>query len=105
MRHSKAQIDARVAEVLQLRLLGALMPDLRKHAQEQGWAVSERTLFRYCNQADEQLAALVERDRNKNFAHHFAGRRNLFARCMAVSDYATALRVLQDEAQLLGLYP
>jgi hypothetical protein len=51
------------------------------------------------------LAASVEKNRDRLMAHHFAARRALFARAMAVSDYRTALSALRDEAELLALYP
>jgi hypothetical protein len=105
MKSNQKTFRQRVEEVLSLRLLGALPTDIRRHAQEQGWGVSDRQLQRYTAAADEQLAESVEKNRDKLMAHHFCARRALFARAMAVSDYGTALRVLQDEAALLALYP
>jgi hypothetical protein len=49
--------------------------------------------------------AEADSERRRLLSHHLAARRALFARSMSVSDYANALRCLQDEARLLGLYP
>ena len=105
MKSDAQTVQKRVKEVLDLRLLGALPTDIRRHAEEQGWNVSGRQLQRYTAEADKLLAEAVEHNRDKLMAHHYAARRALFARAMGVSDYGTALRVLQDEAQLLNLYP
>ncbi len=98
-------VAERVDEILHLRLLGALPSDLCGHATEAGWNVSNRQLLRYVHRADELLADSIERNRDKLMAHHYAARRTLFARCMAVSDYSTALRCLDSEATLLALFP
>jgi hypothetical protein len=95
----------RVEEVLSLRLLGAEFVDIRHHASEKEWNVSDRQLWRYIAAGDAILAETLERDRSKLLDRHIAQRRGLYARAMAVSDYGTALRVLQDEAALLALYP
>src|SRR5262245_26750032 len=105
MKSDQATVRQRVEEVFQLRLLGALPTDIRRHAREQEWNVSDRQWQRYTAAADELLAASVENNRDRLMAHHFAARRSLFSRAMAVSDYRTALAALRDEAELLGLYP
>jgi hypothetical protein len=97
-------VRQRVEEILNLRLLGALPTDIRRHAAEAKWKVGERQLQRYTAAADELLAEAVEKNRDRLMAWHFNTRRGLYARCMAVSDYGTAARVLKDEAELLGLY-
>ena len=104
-RASQKQIRERVEEIASLKLLGAQPSDIRKHIQEAGWNVSKRQLQRYSNSANELIAENVEANRDKLMAFHYGARRALYARCMSVSDYATALRCLQDESQLLGLYP
>jgi hypothetical protein len=105
MKSDAKTVRRRVEEVANLKLLGALWTDIRQHAEQQGWKVSDRQLHRYLAAAEEVIAANVEKNRDKLLAHHFTARRALFARAMGVSDYGTALRVLQDEAQLLALYP
>jgi hypothetical protein len=105
MKSKQSEVRKRVEEIMNLRLLGALPTDIRRHAEEAGWNVSVRQLQRYTAQADELLAQAVEKNRDKLMAHHFAARRALYARAMAVSDYATARQILKDEAELLNLYP
>ena len=95
----------RADEVLALRLLGAEFADIKAHAAKEGWNVCDRTLWRYIDQGDRLLAKTLEKDRQKLVNRHIAQRRALYARAVSVSDYSTALRILQDECELLGLYP
>jgi hypothetical protein len=105
MTATKAEIQKRVEEIADLRLLGATSTNIRHYAVEQGWGVSERNVYRYMTEADKLIARSVDKNRSKLLAFHHASRRALYARCMAVSDYGTAARVLKDEAELLALYP
>ena len=70
---------------MSLRPLGALPTDIRRHAAEQGWGVSERQLQRYTAQADMLMAKAVDRNRDRLMAYQFAARRALYARAVAVS--------------------
>jgi hypothetical protein len=105
MKSTKSEILKRVEEILQIRLSGAEFVDIRQHASENGWKLSDRQLRRYIARTDDILAQTLERDRDKIFNRHIGQRRALFARAMSVSDYPTCLRILKDEAELLGLYP
>jgi len=71
---------------MELRLLGALPTDIRRHAEEQGWEVGERQLQRYVVKADRLLMKCVDKNAKRVMAHHFAARRALFARAMATAD-------------------
>jgi hypothetical protein len=106
MKSDKATKNKRVEEVLTLRLMGAEFWEIRQYASEQEppWNLSDRQLYRYIADGDELLARTLETDRKKLLNRHVAQRRTLFARAMAVSDYATARAVLKDEAELLHLY-
>lgn len=101
----KLTLKKRVEEILQMRLLGAEFTDIKAHAQQQEWKVSERQLWRYIARGDKLLAATLEIDRGKLLNKHLAQRRALYARAVAASDYAAAIRILKDECDLLGLYP
>jgi hypothetical protein len=105
MKSDQATVRQRVEEVLSLRLLGAEFLDIRQHASGQGWGVSDRQLWRYIAAGDKLLAQTLERDRVKLLNRQIAQRRALFSRAMSVSDYGTALRVLDSEAKLLDLFP
>jgi hypothetical protein len=105
MKSDKTTLQKRIEEVLSLRLLGAEFVDVRQHASQAGWGVSDRQLYRYIAEGDKVLARTLERDREKLFNRHVAQRRALYARAMAVSDYRTALAVLRDDAELHNLYP
>src|SRR6266508_3629807 len=105
MKSDQKTVRQRVEEILNLRLLGALPTDIRRHAEEQQWGLSERQLQRYTAKADALMTAAVEKNRDKLMAYHYTSRRALYSRAMAVSDYRTALATLRDEAELLALYP
>jgi hypothetical protein len=104
MKSDRQTIRQRIDAVFSLRLLGALPIDIRRHAADQGWNVGERQLQRYTAAADKLLGASLERNHDQLLAHHFAARRALYARAMSVSDYGTALRTLDSEAKLVGLF-
>ncbi|HEY7428595.1 MAG TPA: hypothetical protein VH682_30475 [Gemmataceae bacterium] len=71
----------------------------------QKWGIGERQLCRYIAEADELLAADMERDRERLLAFHFAARRRVLMQALQSKDLTNARLVLTDEAELLGLYP
>ena len=89
-----------------MRLQGAEFLDIRQHASaaDPPWNVSDRQLRRYIEAGDDLLAETLDKDRERLINRHVAQRRALFARAMSVSDYATAGRILKDEADLMHLY-
>jgi hypothetical protein len=107
MKSDKATVLQRVEEVLELRLLGAGLPDIRRYASEQqpAWSVSDRQLQRYIQASDKQLAQTVDKDSERLLNLHIAQRRALYARCMAANDFSNARAVLKDLAELENLYP
>ncbi len=105
MKCTKETIAKRVEEIADLLLLGATPTNIRQYAVEQKWNVSERNVYRYIADAHKVIAKSVDKNRSRLLAWHHASRRALYARCMAVSDYGTASRLMKDEAELLGLYP
>jgi hypothetical protein len=105
MKQTKATIQQRVEEVLQVRLAGAEFWEIRQYASEKEWDVSDRQLWRYVKQSDAVLAEQLEQDRDKLLNRHLAQRRTIFARCMSTGDYRGALSAARDEAELLSLYP
>jgi hypothetical protein len=114
----KALAARRVDDILRIRLDGAQWWDVREFVREKekeqgsAWfvaegeeALSDSQIRRYQTRADTLMMRSHERSRKKLFRRHLAQRRNLFARAVRTGDTATALRVLQDEAELCGLYP
>ena len=95
----------RVQEVLRLTLAGAEFPEIRQHATQQGWKVTDRQLRRYMESAYREIAQLSDRDAEQLLGRHLMQRRALFARALKNGDLRTALAVLQDEAKLENLYP
>jgi uncharacterized Zn finger protein len=103
-RATKAEVAARVEEVLHARLNGAEFHDLQALAVEKEWQVSDSQLWRYVQAADQRIEKTFEPDRQKIFRRHVLQRRALYARALQDGDYRTALAVLRDEAELHGLY-
>jgi hypothetical protein len=118
MKTPKVVVQQRVEDVLQLKLIGAQFAEIRRYVAEReagkkppwtipkgGKPVSERTLWRYLQQADSLIARGFREGRKRALRRHLAQRQALFARCLKASDFANARLVLADEAQLAGLYP
>jgi hypothetical protein len=105
MKATSAQVLTRVEEVLQIVLLGGELHDLREHARENGWNLSDGQLRRYQSRALELARERLDKDRGRLMARHLLQRRAMYARAMKAGDWRTALSVAKDEAELLGLYP
>lgn len=118
MKPTKATLQKRLEEILELRLSGATFFDARRYlaekeaASEEPWSipdggrpVSERTLWRYFQQTDRMIAESCRESRKRLLRWHRAKRNRLFSRCVEQADYRAALACLADEAKLLGLYP
>jgi hypothetical protein len=107
VKSTKAEVRKRVEEVFKLRLGGAGFADVRQYAAapEQGWEVSDRQVWRYIEAADRLIKKRFDAKAPHLLNRHLLQRCTLFAHAMGAGDFATALRVLQDEARLEGLYP
>ncbi len=93
-----------MSEVLTIRLNGGEMHNIREYAKEKAWGVSDVQLTRYINEADKMLGESLERDKEKLITRHLAQRRDLYARAIQDGDVRTALAILRDEGELVGLY-
>jgi hypothetical protein len=117
---TKATVAQRVEEVLRIRLDGAAYWDVlqyiaeKQQAGEAPWTIPEggkpiagRTVWWYIHKADQLLAETFRKEagRKKLFRRHLARRENLYAKAVLQGDIRTALAVLQDAADLEGLYP
>jgi hypothetical protein len=118
MKATKAQVTARVEEILRIRLDGAeawaIREYVREKQQEEGspWQLrpeekplSDSQLRRYQQRADALIAESCREGRKKALRRHLAQRRALYARAVNAGDLRAALAVLRDEAELRGLYP
>jgi hypothetical protein len=103
-RATKAEVSARVEEVLHARLNGAEFHDLQALAVEKEWKVSDSQMWRYVQAADKLIEQRFEQDRDRLFRRHVFQRRALYARALQDGDYRTGLAILKDEADLHGLY-
>jgi hypothetical protein len=117
-RATNAEVLLRVEEVLRIRLDGAEFWDIRDYVREKEkeegspWflkpgeePMSDTQIWRYSKKADDMILEAHEENRDKLYRRHLAQRRRLYARAVNAGDIGTALRVLRDEAQMIGLYP
>jgi hypothetical protein len=106
-RSSKVETERRVEQVYKMLLGGATFPDIREFgcAPEQQWDVSDTQIRRYMTAAHQLIRERFEAKADYSFNRHMLRREQLFAHAMGAGDFGTALRVLQDEAKLEGLYP
>jgi hypothetical protein len=118
MKATKAQILTRTEEILRIRLDGAQIYDVREYVRqkerEEGSAwhlapaakpLSDSQLWRYMARADKMMAESCRASAKKLHRRHLAQRRHLYGKAVLSGELDTALRVLRDEAELLGLYP
>ena len=114
---TKGTVEARVADVLRVRLDGGQFFQIREYVREMEakgeapWAVpeggkplSDSQLRRYSRRADSAMAEASRASRGKLFREHVSRRLNLYARAINKGDERTALAVLRDLAELQGLY-
>ncbi len=118
MKATKAQVEARVTELLRIRLDGAEFWDVREYArekeQEEGspWQLAEGQkplsdgqLWRYLARVDRLIAESCRASRKKLLRRHLAQRRALYAKAVSQGDIRGALACVRDEAELQGIYP
>jgi hypothetical protein len=107
MKSTKAEILQRVEAVFRLRLGGAEFSDIREYAiaPEQNWNVSDSQLWRYIRAADQLVKERFDARAQHLLNRHILQRRQLYAHAMGAGDYSTALRILDSEAKLEGLFP
>src|SRR5947199_6817127 len=103
MKATKAQVQARVEEVLAIRLDGAEFWHVREYAREKereegsAWhlaegqkPLSDGQLWRYIGRADKMIAESCRASRKKLLRRHLAQRRSLYAKAVSAGDYRTA---------------
>ena len=101
---SRADVRARVDEVLALRIAGASVSEIRPIAAQK-WGVSRRQLNRYLQLANRVLEKTLEGHRKEIVNLAIARLENLYAKALELSDLNCARLVLRDEIDLLGLAP
>ena len=122
---TKRTVDRRDEDILRLRSAGATFWDLRAYVRgkggEEGGAwhlapgikpMSDGNLWRYIQKADKIVKA-ASSHRRKLLLRLYAAKlrrqvaklHRLYYKAVQVGDYRTALAILKDEANLLGLYP
>jgi hypothetical protein len=102
---TEVEVQRRIGEVLRMRLEGAQLWDVRLYSARARWGVSDSMLKKYIARADATIRASLCKDRQRIFQEHLARRELLYQRCVGCGEYATALAVLRDAAELQDIYP
>ena len=97
-------ISNRVTVIARLVLARTKFSDIKRFATDQSWQISDRELQRYIELAEMRLA-MTQYEKHQLLCQHLLLRRILYARAMKKNDFMTALHIVRDEAELLGLYP
>jgi hypothetical protein len=106
-RSTKAETEQRIEQVYKLLLGGAAFPDIREFAcaSEQNWAVTDTQVRRYMTEAHRRIKERYEARADYSFSKHMLRREQLYAHAVGAGDFGTALRILDSEAKLEGLFP
>lgn len=103
-RSSAAEVSARVSAVLELLASGVRRTEIVRIGSRE-WGVTSRQIDDYIAAATKLIQAEAARTREEALAEHVARRRQIYKRAMNNGDLHAALKAVQDEARLLGLYP
>jgi hypothetical protein len=114
---TKALVEARVTDLLRIKLDGAEAWDICEYVREKEvevgscWHVpdgakplSDSQIRRYATKADKLISASSRAHRKKLLRRHLAQRRSLYALAVRQADVRAALACIRDEAELQGLY-
>lgn len=101
---TKDELAERVEIVLRMLLRGYRSPKIVQTVSKQ-WNVSGRQAYAYIRKAREELEKSRAARMPYIIAEHLEVRRDLRREAYERSDFDLALRSIQDEAKLLGLYP
>jgi hypothetical protein len=106
MKSSNLETARRVEKVFELRIGGAEFADIRQFAAapERAWSVSDRQLWRYIAAADKLTKQRFDARADYLLNRHLLQRRQLYAHAVGAGDFGTALRILDSEAKLEGLF-
>ena len=102
---AQSTIRKRIDEVMRILIAGGELAEVKQYAQDQQWGVRTRQLKRYCHAAYLRMEKSTYRDRRQLLGRHLGVRKVLFAKSFKHGDMRTALQIVRDEAELLGLYP
>jgi hypothetical protein len=112
-KHRKADaatVQARINEVLAIRLQGATAAQIQAHSSDSGWGgkpgegLSASQVRVYIARTDKIIKAEQKKKRSQVLAMHQAQRQELYARAVAGGDIRAALSVLDSQARLQGFF-
>jgi hypothetical protein len=95
----------RVAEMALLRIQGRTLAQCCDYARQNGWNTGYKQVWRYCDQADKQIAKQIQRRQTQLIAWGVNQRNRAIEMALEDRDYDAALKLMQDRDKLLGLYP
>jgi hypothetical protein len=116
MKANKTTYRKRVIEVADLLVSGAETRDILQFASKNGWGLTDRAVYRYIQDAHQELGKVLDRTVEELRGRHLAQRRHLYRQAIKTvkdaqgniivgPDLRAALQILKDEAELQGLYP
>lgn len=115
---TEGQMRKRIEEVLRLRLDGAEFWDLRDYIRKQeitpgsAWELrgddkplSDQHIRRYITDTNKMIVRHDRGSKEEMLDEHVARRRHLYAKAIKSGDLSNAVKALDSEAKLQGLFP
>jgi hypothetical protein len=102
---TRAEIIARVEQVVLLRLNGADLAQVVEYGNQKEWSVGPRMLKKYITAADKKILRQSERNHARNVGLHVARRKRLYCLAMEQQDFKLAHAILKDLGELEAAYP
>ena len=103
-RADKHTVRQRVSTCVEMILCGKTFRQIFDHAREQGWHVRKSQMKKYTRAAHQQIEKASAEERHNLKAFHFARCGMLYRRALEQGDIRAALRCLDSQAKLLGLF-
>jgi hypothetical protein len=100
---TKAEMEQRTAEVVELLLNRVPRRGIQQHAARQGWGGNVRCIDAVIARATERIRELARHDAELEFGKAKGALEMLFAKAIAKGDLRTARLVQRDLTELLGL--
>lgn len=101
---TKATMNLRINAVASMILQGVSRDKIIKHAKDEQWGVSARTIDRYIAVARDEFQKVAEVNLKFELGRALLRLDDLYARSIATQDYKNALAIIKERAALVGLY-
>jgi hypothetical protein len=95
----------RLEAVVALRLNGKEFSEIAQYCADKGWPTNSSSVYLLIRRADAKIGQYVDLDRYSLVGRQLTRRNVLWQRALEAGNLELALKVSQDECNLLGLYP